>query len=284
MKTIKAFVVMALMVHLFFGCKKEYSYERGPAELIATGSLLSNVGECRPITINGQYKPGGTLGDNNYVTVQVHFTSPGRYKIQTNIQNGFFFRDSGLVEDTGYKNIQLKATGKPILADTTNFLIAFDTSYCSFSIPFTVTAVPPAITDINRSDSAWQFSQGTQFYRGFFDGALTHVLNGSTIITLVGLTPTKDSAIAIIINMASLPIVTGSYKSPVGASFIFFSSGGKDIYTADKPITGGELTVTITKYDATTRIIEGTFDGTVLNSVNAAVPLTAGKFKAKLTQ
>lgn len=285
MKTSRFFSMVVSVLLILPACKKEYSYERGPADFFATGYLQKSSGSCAPVRINGQYKAGIVLVDSNYITVPVHFTSPGRYKISTDIQNGFSFYDSAVVTDTGYKEIKLRASGKPIKAENTNFSVTFDTSICSFSVSLATPPVQtpsPTTPDINQSDSAWQFTVGNLSSRGFFDGALTHVLNGATIITLVGLTPTKDSAIAIIINMAGVPIFTGSYKSPVGATFIFFGSSGTDIFTADKALPGVELSVVITKYDPATRILEGSFSGTVLNGTNTAVPLTAGKFKAQL--
>lgn len=67
--------------------------------------------------------------------VEVRFASPGWYKIFTDTQNGFSFGDSALVVDTGYQSIKLKASAKPILAQATDFLVAFDTSFCIFLVP-----------------------------------------------------------------------------------------------------------------------------------------------------
>src|SRR4051794_2370743 len=122
------------------GCIKEYSFERGPVDSVANGSLRNTSGNCQPVTINGVYKQDNTLGDSNYVIVQVRFTSPGRYKIFTDTQNGFSFENSSAITDTGYQSIKLKATGKPALAQATNFLVAFDTSFCTFSVPVVGTA------------------------------------------------------------------------------------------------------------------------------------------------
>ncbi|MDB5247546.1 MAG: hypothetical protein JWQ40_1940 [Segetibacter sp.] len=372
---------------LFAACVKEYSFERGPAGSVAKGSLRATSGDCQPATINGVYKQDGTVGDSNYVIVQVRFTSPGRYKIFTDTQNGFSFYDSSVVADTGYQSIKLKATGKPILAQVTNFLVAFDTSFCRFSVPvvgtaatYTLAGSPNSCSNsnvqgiytvgtalsafntvtlranvatigsysitttttngitfqgsgnftstglqtvalqgigmpttpgknmipvasgtsdcgfivnvmagggvINRADSAWQFRQGNNYFHGYFDGALTdNSSSGSTILTLVGLTPTKDTAIAILVNMeGSSTVKPGTYKSSTSSTFVFFNYTGNTIYTADKTTRGVELTVVITAYDAATQIAEGTFSGTVLNQANQQVPIAQGKFKAQITQ
>ena len=351
--------------------------------MLATGSLKSPSGDCEPVTIGGVYKQNSFLGDSNYVVVRVHFTSPGRYKIATDIQNGFSFQDSAVVIDTGYQSIKLKGSGKPLLAQTTNFLVAFNTSYCSFSVSFdnstavfslagspntcsnfslegsymvgtslstsnkirlevnvntigsysittnttngiafsgtgnftttgnqtltlqgTGTPLTGGITtipiiagnsncnfninvtnnaaSINRADSAWEFKQGTRFFHGYFDGALTTPVNGSTVLTLVGLTGTDDTAIAILANIEGPVVKTGSYKTLTASTFEFFDYTGKSIFTARAATTTVEMTVVITAYNPATQIIEGTFSGTALNESNQPAPITAGKFKAKL--
>jgi hypothetical protein len=284
MKPTGIFLFALIILLLVFACKKEYSYERGPEDLIASGYLGKKSGECAPATINGIYKSGIELGTDHSVTVQVYFTSPGKYEIVTDSQNGFSFAQSGTVTDTGYHSITLKPKGKPIESRKSTFSVRFDTSICFFSIPVFPEGIPSVSSPaaLNSSDSAWKFTVENKTYQGFLDGASTHVLNGATIITLVGLTPTKDSAIAIIINMKGTPILTGNYKTPAEATFLFFGSNGTNIFSADKILPGVELSVAITKYDAANNIIEGSFSGTILNSANSIIPLTSGKFKAQL--
>ncbi|MBD0285485.1 MAG: hypothetical protein ICV79_08685 [Flavisolibacter sp.] len=280
-----SYIGMALATLYFFAaCTKEYSFERGPAGSIAIGSLRSVSGDCQPVTISGVYKQDSLVGNDNYVIVQVHFTSPGRYKIFTDTQNGFSFQDSALVVDTGYQSIKLKARGKPILAQTTNFSVAFDTSFCMFSVPVVGITNSGTGGAINASESAWEFTEGNNSFHGYFDGALTYDTSGSTILTLVGLTsPTKDKAIAISVYIAgSSSVKPGTYKSSGLSYFVFFDRAGNFIYTADKYTSGAEMTIVVTKYDAATRIVEGTFSGTAFNQANQQVSITGGKFKAQL--
>lgn len=275
--------MLVLVVHFFTACKKEYSYEKGPADMMATGSLKSSLGSCNPFTVHGTYKQNSFLGESNYVMVRVHFSSVGRYKIFTDTVNGFFFQDSAVVTDTGYQSIKLKGKGKPLFAKTTNFSVAFDTSYCSFSIPFTDRPAGNTVS-INRADSAWEFRQGTRFFHGYFDGALTTPVGATTVLTLVGLTATDDTAIAILATIPGPVVKTGSYKSLTESTFEFFDYSGKSIFTARAATTNVEITVVISAYNATTEIIEGTFRGTALNELNQPAPISSGKFKAKLNQ
>lgn len=140
MKAYKYFTGVIMGLFLFVACQKEFSFENPFSNTFAKGSLKSLSGDCQPITLNGVFKQDSTLGDSNYVMVQVNFTSPGRYQIFTDLQNGFSFRDSAIITDTGLHTIKLKASGTPLLAQTTNFLVAFDTSYCTFSVPVVVAA------------------------------------------------------------------------------------------------------------------------------------------------
>ena len=110
--------------------------------MLATGYLQKNSGECAPATINGIYKSGIALGTDHSVTVQVYFTSPGKYEIITDSQNGFSFEQSGTVTDTGYHSITLKPKGKPIESRKSTFSVRFDTSICFFSIPVFPEGIP----------------------------------------------------------------------------------------------------------------------------------------------
>lgn len=273
-------MTMLAILYLYTGCKKEYSFEGNPEDEMATGTLRNNTGDCAPITISGVYKQDSSLGEGNYVELAVHFASPGQYKIVTGTQNGFSFDNSSVISDTGYRTIKLKATGKPLQARTTQFIVSFDTSYCSFSVEVnpSVATIP---TDVNSSDSAWKFSQGNRVFNGYFDGALTDDINGSHVLTLVGLTSTKDSAIAILIDMGGSVVKIGTFKSTTSVTFSFFDYQGSNIYAADKTTSGVELTVIITAYNAVTRVVEGTFSGTVLDRNNLKVTLSGGKFKAQ---
>lgn len=372
---------LLLLTFLFNACLKEYSYERR----IAKGFLIKTAGNCQSPKINGQYKPNTPVSNNHYVIVQVHFTRPGRYKISTDIRNGFSFQDSAEIKDTGYHEIKLKATGRPLISETTEFIVFFDSSLCSFSVPvsnnvvnysitgsaascsnatiqgsyklgealsflnkvtlqvnvidigsysittdkingiefsasgnFTITGVQTVVlqgygtptvkgsntipvtagssncsfnvivsenidpSSLNRLDSAWQFNQGEKNYRGYFDGATTHMLHDTTVLTLVGLTPAQDKALAIVVYFsASATIKTGVYKSPVASSFLFFDRAGNTIFTSHTN-ANVQSTVVIAYYDHVTKVVEGTFSGTVLNGQNQAVPIVGGKFKAKL--
>lgn len=135
MKLIKTFAVLLAAFFMIAACQKEYSVETGSVGGLAVGTLKDFLGDCQPITLRGLYFVDSTLTDSNYVMVQVNITVPGSYKIFTDIQNGYSFKDSGYFATPGLISVRLKASGRPILPITSDFTVTFGTSYCLFSVP-----------------------------------------------------------------------------------------------------------------------------------------------------
>lgn len=152
MKAVKYLAIVLGGLFLFAACSKELSFENRLPQGSASGTLKSESGNCQPVTIKGNYVKDSILTDSNYVEVQVNFSAPGKYKIVSDTSNGFSFQDSGYALNTGPQSIRLKGTGKPILVQTTNFLVAFDTSICMFSINVTDTVPPPIVTPVTSGD------------------------------------------------------------------------------------------------------------------------------------
>lgn len=141
MKTPNYLAVVLAGLLLFTACQKEYSIEAGTPNGTAKGSLKNPAGDCSDITITGQYVKDSTLGDSSYVTMEVNFSTPGAYNIYTDTANGFSFHSIGYIDSTGLQSIKLKATGKPLVSQLTNFTVNLDTSHCMFTISVTDTAV-----------------------------------------------------------------------------------------------------------------------------------------------
>ncbi len=150
MKTVKHLAIVLAGIFIFVACQKEFSLET-TLHGTAAGSLKSVSGDCQPVSVFGQFIQDSTLQDSNYVVVQVNFTSAGNYNIYTDTSNGFSFKDSGYISTTGLQNITLKATGKPVLTQPTTFTVAFDTSFCSFTV--NVIGKTPAVYSLAGSPS-----------------------------------------------------------------------------------------------------------------------------------
>lgn len=153
MKAIKYIAIILGGLFLFAACKKELSFENQLPQGPASGTLKSASGNCQPVTIKGNYVKDSILTDSNYVVVQVNFSAIGKYKISTDTSNGFSFQDSGYALNPGLQSVRLKGTGKPVLLQQTIFLVAFDTSVCSFSINVTDSvAASPIVTPVTSAD------------------------------------------------------------------------------------------------------------------------------------
>ncbi len=127
-------ILSILLLISFVSCQKELSTELGTTQGSATGTILDSLGNCQSAIIKGTYLLDSVLTDSNYVLIKVNFTSAGRYKISTDTPNGMWFRDSGFVLTPGAAVVKLKGSGKPILPNTTNFVVTFNSTTCGFSI------------------------------------------------------------------------------------------------------------------------------------------------------
>jgi hypothetical protein len=294
MKILNRIIASLAAIIIVASCQKEYSVDTGKNPgASAVGSLKDSLGDCQPILINGNYIADTALNASNYVKVQVNVTKTGSYVISTDMQNGFSFQDTGYFSQTGLQTVTLKGSGTPIAGVTSNFMVTFDTTYCMFQVTATGTGSGGGggggTTNPNTSDSAWQFTQGTKTQKGpiwdAFDTTITNSTGTGYFLILEGYTAaTGDSAIELGILFPSNKVQTGTYSTATSGFFYFddnTTSAGTTIYEADFTTTGVAMSITISSYDATTNIVQGTFTGTAKNASGATVPITGGKFKAK---
>lgn len=136
--------LMSLILSIFIGCGKEKSVEQ-PAANPAAGSLKKTpAGDCSPVAVKGTYKTNTTLGDTNYVEVEVMVTKAGSYTLSTDSINGYSFKGTGNFSTAGPATVRLKGSGKPVTAGNNVFTVSFDTSVCNFTV--SVIAGPPLAT------------------------------------------------------------------------------------------------------------------------------------------
>lgn len=133
--TIVAPLLILAFLCMFSACKKEFSIENGGFSGTAQGELVDSLGNCKSSVISGTYSVDTPLvTTTNYASINVNFTSQGKYKIFTDTVNGMWFLDSGFAVSTGAAVIKLKGYGKPILPKTTTFTIYFNNNVCSFNV------------------------------------------------------------------------------------------------------------------------------------------------------
>lgn len=240
---------------------------------------------CTNAAIQGTYTQGTALNITNTVAIQVNVTTPGRYLISTTATNGMTFTGQGAFATTGLMNVTLQGSGTPTTAGVNTVPITAGGTSCSFTI--NVIAGTDPVDDVNSSDSAWQFTQGTNFYHGYIAGAEIGDTLGQKVLNIVGITPaTEDTALLLVVNLGTT-VTPGTYTTVAQAGFYLVNVEGMDttlnyIYSADPTTTGIVTSIVITSYNATTGIIQGTFSGNAKNKQGSSVPITAGKFTAKL--
>ena len=132
-KLINLLIITVLMA----SCEKEFSLENGGFSMIARGTLLDSLGNCKQIGVKGNYKVDVTLTSTNFIQANVNFITTGKYLIQSDTVNGIWFRDSGFVLNTGALKVNIKGFGKPLLAKTSVFTLQFNGTFCTFPVTTT---------------------------------------------------------------------------------------------------------------------------------------------------
>ena len=107
---------------------------------VSSGVLGDSSGNCKPVTLSGQYAQGIVLNPTNTVQVQVTVATAGTYSIKTNTVNGVAFSKTGTFISTGVQTVTLTGSGTPTNAGSQNFTLSYGNSLCNFKITFD----PPA--------------------------------------------------------------------------------------------------------------------------------------------
>lgn len=196
---------------LFLSCEKEISLEKGTT-LKAEGSLLDTAGNCFPDSVRGTFYNGITPGsDTAYVEIKVNVTSTGSYKIESEIEDGFLFSDSGFFSNTGINTIRLKPIGTPIIQGSINFNINFDSTFCDFTV---------TVQDSTGTGLGGQDTTGTGSLKDSLGNCLPIIVNGTYYN---GVAPGDTNFVTIQVDVAA----TGDYSifTNLSNGFSFAGSG-----------------------------------------------------------
>lgn len=301
MNRILSYLLAACFVLVLFSCQKEYSFEN-ETQVPAAGSLWDSTGVCLPSSVYGTFYGGVQPGsDTAFVEVQVNVTQTGSYTISSDLQDGFYFADSGFFSATGLNTIRLKPVGIPIIPTTSTFTITFDSTFCSFDVVVQdSTGIGLGGGPIEEDDLTgnWAFTTADGTFTGFFDTAAIFVdttvwLSGDKMLVLAGpVSSLGDSILSLVMYLPNGVITPGTtYKTsllpPEHAAIFAFSvaTTGDGIYVAVPDSVNSEVTVNIDTYDTNTQIVTGTFSGTALDEDLAPnVTVTSGSFSVKVDQ
>jgi len=253
-------------------------------------TLASTGSTCANATLEGAYAAGTALNSNNTVSIDLNVTSPGSYTISTTPTNGMTFAAQGTFTTTGLVTVALKGSGTPVTAQTDSIPITAGGTSCKFEVVVaagTGTGGTGGSGSGTNANNSWSFNHGSAFTQGSIDLALLNAnpIGTGSVFTLTGRNANADSAITFLMLLPGSTITPGTFKTNQGSSTLFSlnKTTGDPIYTSNSTTPNAVMTIVIVSYDATTKIVTGTFSGNVENEATGnVVAITNGKFRATL--
>lgn len=251
----------------------------------AAFTFAGSPGPCANANVQGTYTAGTALTAANKVTIQVNVTTAGSYNITSAPVNGMTFSRSGTFTTTGAQSVDLQGTGIPTAAGNQQVPIVAGTSVCAFTVSVNQASGSGGSTS---PDSAWSFNEGTLFFFGRMDTAfLTTTAGVGTVLNIGGSTyHTGDSLISIYVRLPGSTVQPGTYSTSSNTIFYFAFNGANPapFYSAEPSTNNAVMSVVITSYNSTTRVVHGIFSGNAQTPAGALVPITNGKFRAMVAQ
>lgn len=256
----------------------------------AVFTLAFTGGACANANVQGTYEAGTKLDAANLVSLDVDVASAGSYTITAGPLNGMTFSANNTFTSTGRQTVILKGSGTPIAAETDSIPVNAGGTVCKFEVPVEAGTGETGGGTTADKDNAWSFNHGKAFTEGSIDlaSSTANPLGGSgSILALTGLNlPGADSALSIFLVLPGSTITPGTYKTNQGNTTLFSlnnTATGDPIYTSNSTTADAVITVVIVSYDASSKIVTGTFSGNVMNEAGGGkVAITNGKFRAVL--
>lgn len=252
----------------------------------ATPDAIISAVNCTGAVLAGTYQAGTPTTASNTLQLQITVTSPGAYNINTSLVNGVGFSGSGVLA-IGTHMVSLSADGGiPVTAGTFAYTVTAGASTCNLNIPY-AGAPPPG------GEFTWTYKVGTVQYSGtcmvsekvLSPASITvwgyHASGAEFSITVADRTP----GAAIVAGVyPGVPAVTPGAPPTGPHTWSFHYSGGSPVYAYYTGF-GNNLTTTVTQVNTVTKIIEGTFSGTVRQNNEETGPIitiSEGSFKARI--
>lgn len=278
-------VLIGAFAIIIFSCRKEYSYEGG-ISAFAEGTLKDSSGSCLYNSAFGTFYKGIIPDtDVDFVELGLIVTKPGTYSISTDTHNGFYFADSGQLDDNGYIIIKLKPVGTPIDTGITSFNVRFGDDVCNFSVQVKDTTISTD-TSVDKPVYFWQFTDSTNHID--FSGPANGNFNITDLtgnLTLHGTTTsaTSDTSLLIYLELPDTSltnIVPADYTTTFNNSFRLTKTANgsvSNIYKADGS-TNEKITVRLIDYSDKT--LSGWFYGTARDQNGNTIQIEKGIFYA----
>ncbi len=243
-------------------CSFDITYAAPPPP--ATFTMSNPGGNCTPATVSGTYTEGVALTASNTVEVEVNVTTAGAFTLNTGAAvNGMTFSKSGVFTVTGVQNVILVGSGTPTVAGTNTFTPQAGATNCTFDI---TTTAP--------SDFKYKFRIGATWYEAPCSGLMFTVGSEESLNVFGG-------GFEMYLRNPTGSVTAGNYSGT--------STAGKyvELSYLTAPMFGSfpgtgltNLSAVITSINTTTRIVQGTFSGTVMFLSNGSIAtISDGTFK-----
>ncbi len=233
---------------------------------------------CASAVVEGTYEEGVALGSANTVELTVDVTTAGPYTI-TATAGGMTFTGTGTFAATGAGQIiTLTGSGTPTADGVISVQIP---GACAFDVTMDPGATP--------TDLKWKFTSGGTTYEGPTEAVIIipNPTGTGESMAIFGTTTAGDIDFNLSLT-SNADMNTGTFSTAVApfagnwATFTVSNATSAAIIYTGLFGSGTTLTVNLTTYNETTRIVEGTFSGTAKNASNANVNITNGTFKAEI--
>ena len=249
----------------------------------AVFTLQTSGTSCMDASVTGDYTKAVALNSTNKVNIKVNVTTIGSYSISTTPTNGMTFSGSGAFTTTGVQTVVLTGSGTPVNNGAISIPVTVGNTTCSFTVNVNSTTTNPPPT----STYVWKFTSGGKITQGEVDGdgVLEVVSAGAftfTTIAFFGITAAVDTSI--VLAIADLNNVVNANETYVSTSTTSNSAGieidyGGVIFFADPQTPTASVTVKVTSHNTSTKVIAGTFSGTLKDQTGAqTLTITNGEF------
>jgi hypothetical protein len=249
----------------------------------ATFALQTSGTICMNSVVTGDYKKAVALTSSNKVDIQVNVTTVGSYSISTAATNGMTFSASGVFTNIGIQTVSLRGSGTPVNEGSIVIPVTVGNSTCSFTV-----AVTNGTTNPPTGIYFWKFTAGGKVHQGTIDGdgSLEAVSPAPgftfTTVTFSGISNSADTSLALAIadldNTINVNETYVSTSTTSNSAAIELDYGGV-IYQADPQTAGATLTAKVTTHNTSTKVMGGTFSGTLKDSIGGqTLIITNGEF------
>lgn len=274
------------------GTSCKFAIKVGSLLGLPTASFNATPDLCDSAKVFGQYAMLNNLDSTNRIRIKVTVSSPGNYAINTSTVNGMRFSGMGTFSGTGVRTVMLYGIGAPSAIGLNNVPITIRKTSC------TVPIVVDTATGITIPLNSWVCSQGTKIFGGpinlsSFGG---DIITGKSLLVVGNTLGSSDTTMQLYVQLPfdATTLVPGIYAtepSTFSDNTSEFNLKKGDLFSVNKiyytksaagagvPVS---MEIRILTYDASKKIVRGSFSGSVWNKNGNVVDITNGLFRCEV--